>query len=97
MDYQISPVTVNIIKLTSTAKMPVYHHDGDSGCDVFSDQEDTRMLPGEISLISTGLCFDIPTGFEIQVRSKSGLTLQGLVVPNSPGNPMQAHSACNSA
>ena len=37
-------------------------------------------------LAPTGLCFDIPDGYEIQVRSKSGLALkQGLMVLNSPG------------
>ena len=37
-------------------------------------------------LIPTGLRFDIPDGYEIQVRSKSGLALnQGLMVLNSPG------------
>ena len=37
-------------------------------------------------LIPTGLRFDIPDGYEIQVRSKSGLALnQGLIVLNSPG------------
>ena len=41
---------------------------------------------GDRKLIPTGLRFDIPDGYEIQVRSKSGLALnQGLMVLNSPG------------
>ena len=38
------------------------------------------------SIIKTGLIFNIPDGYEIQVRSKSGIALkQGLFVLNSPG------------
>ena len=43
-------------------------------------------------LINTGLIFDIPEGYEIQVRSKSGLALkQGLMVLNSPGTVDQGY------
>jgi dUTPase len=38
------------------------------------------------ALVPTGICFDIPEGLEIQVRTKSGLAInQGLMVLNSPG------------
>ena len=37
-------------------------------------------------LIPTGLVFEIPNGFELQVRPRSGLSLKkGLSIPNSPG------------
>jgi dUTP pyrophosphatase len=43
-------------------------------------------------LIPTGLHIDIPDGYEIQVRSKSGLALkQGLMVLNSPGTVDQGY------
>ena len=45
------------------------------------------------SLIPTGLHIDIPDGYEIQVRSKSGLALkQGLMVLNSPGTVDQGYT-----
>ena len=50
-----------------------------------------KLTPGVVSRRDTavsvsGLKFDIPDGYEIQVRSKSGLALnQGLFVLNSPG------------
>ena len=48
--------------------------------------EDSWIHPNDRKLIPTGLHFDIPDGYEIQVRSKSGLALnQGLFVLNSPG------------
>jgi dUTP pyrophosphatase len=41
---------------------------------------------GDIRLIHTGLYIDIPVGYEIQVRSRSGLALKhGVIVLNSPG------------
>ena len=46
----------------------------------------TTLGPGERILISTGLRMKIPHGYELQIRSRSGLTLKkGLVVMNSPG------------
>lgn len=42
--------------------------------------------PGERVLVHTGIYANIPLGYEIQVRSRSGLTLKrGLIVANSPG------------
>lgn len=66
-------------------KTPTYNYGGDSGFDLYSTEEIT--IPGfGRALIPTGLSFDIPDGYEIQVRSKSGLAInQGLMVLNSPG------------
>jgi len=64
---------------------PVYAYESDSGFDLRST-EDVWVQSNDRSLISTGLRFDIPDGFELQIRSKSGLALnQGLMVLNSPG------------
>lgn len=44
------------------------------------------IKPGGISAIPTGLILEIPKGFECQVRSRSGLSLNhGVFVLNSPG------------
>jgi dUTP pyrophosphatase len=64
---------------------PEYVYESDSGFDLRSTEELT-IKAGERALVPTGLCFDIPDGYEIQVRSKSGLALnEGLMVLNSPG------------
>lgn len=64
---------------------PEYAYQSDSGFDLRSS-EDIWIHPNSRKLISTGMRFDIPKGYEIQVRSKSGLALnQGLMVLNSPG------------
>jgi dUTP pyrophosphatase len=60
---------------------------GSSGCDVAAAiDEDITLASGARALISTGFCFEIPTGFEVQVRSRSGLAAKhGVMVLNSPG------------
>jgi dUTP pyrophosphatase len=64
---------------------PKYNYVTDSGFDLHSVEEIT-ISPFGRALVPTGLCFDIPNGQEIQVRSKSGLAInQGLFVLNSPG------------
>jgi len=66
---------------------PTYEKDGDSGFDIRANNEKTiEIEPGHRALIPTGLYFEIPAGFELQVRSRSGLALKnGIMVLNSPG------------
>lgn len=76
----------------STAVDPFYNYDSDSGFDLFSVEE-VQFLPFERKLVSTGLFFDIPENYEIQVRTKSGLAInQGLIVLNSPGTVDQGYT-----
>ena len=71
---------------------PKYAYPTDSGFDLHST-EDITLEPFGRALIPTGLHFDIPDGYEIQVRSKSGLALkQGLMVLNSPGTVDQGYT-----
>ena len=71
--------------MKAEVKTPNYAHEGDAGMDIFSN-EDCIVEAGKTKLISTGLCFEIPYGFEMQIRPKSGLALNyGLTILNSPG------------
>jgi dUTP pyrophosphatase len=64
---------------------PKYNYGSDSGFDLHS-VEDVTIPPFGRALVPSGLCFDIKDGYEIQVRTKSGLAInQGLMVLNSPG------------
>lgn len=64
---------------------PSYAYQSDSGFDLRSTEE-LWIQANDRRLIPTGLRLDIPDGYEVQVRSKSGLALnQGLFVLNSPG------------
>ena len=76
---------VKIKKLTPDAHTPHYAHFGDSGADLFAT-EDATLQPMERKAIGTGLTAEIPAGYELQVRPKSGLALKsGLTVLNTPG------------
>lgn len=76
---------IKVKKLNEEAVLPRYAHDGDAGMDVFSC-EDAFLYPGDRKMVRTGLSFEIPKGFEIQVRPKSGLSLKnGLTILNTPG------------
>jgi len=66
------------------ARLPEYKHPGDSGMDVCVIEEKI-IHPGHTLKIDTGLKVEIPDGYEIQCRSRSGLALKGIVVTNSPG------------
>lgn len=64
---------------------PKYAYTSDSGFDLYST-EDVWIHASDRKLISTGIHLDIPEGYEVQIRSKSGLAVkQGLFVLNSPG------------
>ena len=66
---------------------PDYGKIGNSGMDVKAwIPEPITLGPLERVLIPTGLYFEIPEGYEIQVRPRSGLALKrGLTVLNTPG------------
>ncbi len=67
--------------------LPKYMSKGAAGADVHSSNEEPiEIAPGETALIPTGLYFEIPEGYEIQVRPRSGLAVKSsLTVLNTPG------------
>jgi dUTP pyrophosphatase len=68
-----------------------YNYESDSGFDLYSIEQITIPAFGR-ALVPTGIVLDIPEGFEVQIRSKSGLALnQGLMVLNSPGTIDQGY------
>jgi dUTP pyrophosphatase len=74
------------------AVSPKYNYGGDSGFDLHSVEEIT-IEPFGRALVPTGISLDIKDGYEIQVRSKSGLALkEGLFVLNSPGTVDASYS-----
>ncbi len=78
-------VIVKIQRLSPLANIPHYQHFGDSGADICSIIN-CSLKPFERKAIPTGLKIEIPKGYEIQVRSRSGLALnEGIFVLNSPG------------
>jgi dUTP pyrophosphatase len=74
------------IKLMDHAPgMPEYKTDGSVGFDIMSAVSETIPSRGR-KLIETGICLEVPPGFEVQIRSRSGLAANnGVFVLNSPG------------
>lgn len=92
MEEYIPTIDLSYTKSNENAVDPKYAYYTDSGFDLYST-EDKWIHPFDRTLIPTGLHFDIPSGYEIQVRSKSGLALnQGLMVLNSPGTVDQGYT-----
>ncbi|MFK7763882.1 MAG: dUTP diphosphatase [Roseobacter sp.] len=68
--------------------LPSYETAGAAGADVRANIPDgpVQLNPGARALVPTGLRFEIPQGFEVQVRPRSGLALKhGVTLVNSPG------------
>lgn len=78
---------VQIINKSFNA-LPEYALVGDSGMDLRSNEDDiVIILPGERTLIKTGLFVQLPDGYEFQIRPKSGMALKyGITVLNTPGS-----------
>jgi dUTP pyrophosphatase len=72
---------------TSTNELPHYATAGAAGMDIRANvTEPITLSPLERQLIPTGIFMEIPVGFEVQVRPRSGLALKnGLTCLNSPG------------
>lgn len=71
----------------SDIPLPHYATEGSAGMDIRAALKETEILnPGDIKLISTNLSVEIPVGYEIQVRPRSGLAAKhGIGILNSPG------------
>ncbi len=75
------------INLKEGVQPPEYGSEGASGFDIRANIEDDITIPaGGTALVPTGLYMAVPAGFEMQVRSRSGLAAKnGVFVLNTPG------------
>jgi dUTP pyrophosphatase len=78
-------VVIKVKRLTEDVKMPAYKHPGDSGADLAA-AERVELGPKETRIVPTGLVMEIPYGYELQVRPRSGTSLKTpLRIANAPG------------
>jgi dUTP pyrophosphatase len=82
----VEKLTLKIIN-QSKNPLPAYSTAGASGMDLRANiEEDITLAPLQRALVATGLFVEIPLGYEIQVRPRSGLAIkQGITCLNSPG------------
>ena len=69
--------------------IPKYETEGAAGLDLFAaTKEDTKIIipPRKAEMISSGIAISVPSGYEAQIRPRSGLAAKnGITVLNSPG------------
>ncbi len=90
-----------IERIDPSLPMPTYAHEGDAGFDLlyyvptsYDYKGPIPINPGEMLQLRTGIKLCIPSGYEVQLRSKSGMTWHyGLVVANSPGTIDSGYTA----
>ena len=82
----MSPIKIKIVN-TSANSLPQYATKGSSGMDIRASLDiPVTLQPLERTLIPTGLFVEVPDGYEIQIRPRSGLAIkQGITCLNSPG------------
>ena len=89
-DSHTRPV-LGLIRLPHGAglELPSYQTAGAAGMDLIAavaDDQSLTLLPGKRALVPTGLVFEIPGGFEGQIRPRSGLAFKhGITCLNTPG------------
>ena len=87
----VSNFDMNIIDIKCVAQngaiIPEYKTTGAAGADICALlSESITVRPMERVLVPTGLFFEIPEGYEIQVRPRSGLAIKnGITCLNTPG------------
>lgn len=73
----------------ASVPLPAYESAGAAGADLRANLPDRGrvvLAPGARALVPTGLRLEIPEGYEVQVRPRSGLALKhGITLPNAPG------------
>lgn len=86
----LNRIPIKVKRLSEDFKdiaLPEYTTEGSSGMDIRAAvSEDVVLRAGKIVLVPTNLSVEIPEGFEIQVRPRSGLAIKhGIGILNAPG------------
>lgn len=78
-------VTVKVKRLHPDAVVPQYQTEGAAGFDLHA-VEDVELKSGVTTLVPTGLAIELPGGYEMQIRPRSGLSAKTHIrIANTPG------------
>ena len=82
-----TPKHIEVPIVVTGGTIPEYAHPGDAGADLTAaNTSDVVIYPGQTKLIPSGMKVAVPEGYELQVRSRSGLASKNSIhVLNSPG------------
>ena len=80
-------IRVELLTHAKDLGLPQYATSQSAGVDLMAAiEEPVMLLPSKTFLFHTGLCIELPKGYEMQIRPRSGLALKhGITVLNSPG------------
>jgi dUTP pyrophosphatase len=85
----IANIEVPVVRLADGADLalPAYMTAGAAGADVVAAVREPLVLaPGARALVPTGFALEVPPGYEVQIRPRSGLALKhGVTILNAPG------------
>jgi dUTP pyrophosphatase len=78
---------VAFIQLKSGATIPAYQTGGSAAADIAACLDESLTLqPGERAIVPTGIAIEVPTGYEAQIRARSGLSIKhGICLANGVG------------
>ena len=76
-----------VIRMTAEGELPRYETDGAAGMDLRARVDlPVKLQPGKRALIPTGIRIELPSGYEAQVRARSGLAVKhGIGLVNGIG------------
>ena len=84
-----SAISLSVVRLPhgEGLDLPAYETSGSAGMDIRAAVDETLVIaPGKRALVPTGLILEIPEGYEVQIRPRSGLAYKnGITCLNTPG------------
>lgn len=79
-------IRLKFTKKDALVKIPEYKTEGAACCDLYARLEDDQYIhDGETQAIGTGLFVEVPKGYELQIRARSGLASRGIMLSNGVG------------
>ena len=80
-------IKILIKRLSKEIPLPKYETEGSSGMDLSANIESSINIdPGKKEIVPTGIAISVPSGFEVQIRPRSGLAAKhNITVLNTPG------------
>lgn len=78
-------ITVKFRPTKTYTKLPTKGTTGAAAYDAYLPETNPPLNPGEIRIINLGFQVEVPDGYELQVRARSGLASKGILVANGVG------------
>ena len=78
-------IDIKVKKINPNAVVPKYAHSTDTGFDLYTS-EDVLLCPHSTGIAKTGLAFELPSGWGIMLRNRSGITVKGCPVSSPDTN-----------